>query len=78
MATEQPLVRGGAQTNAATLVTATTGAVVWSLETALFHGALPGPLYVLVQLGVPWLCGQLAAELTYRRARRRLDCPKAA
>lgn len=66
----------GAQVQTATLVTATTGMVVWTAEQILFHGALPGPVYGFLQLAVPYLCGRLGAELAYRSARRRLDCPK--
>ena len=69
------LQRPGAQVQAATLTTATTGMVVWALESTLFHGTLPGPLYAFLQLAVPALCGRLGAELAYRRAKHRLDCP---
>lgn len=67
----------GPQVHAATLTTATTGAVIWAVQTYLFSGAqVPGPLYVFLQLGVPALCGRLSAEFTYRRARHRLDFPR--
>lgn len=72
---EQRPAPPGPQVQAATLTTATTGVVIWALEFYLFHGALPGPLYGFVQLAVPVLCGRLGAEIAYRHARRRLDCP---
>ena len=65
----------GPQSNAATLTTATTGVVVLALERWLFHGALPPEVYLFVQLAIPAACGRLAAEVTYRRAVRHLDCP---
>lgn len=72
-----PPQRPGPQVHAASLTAATTGAVLWAAQTYLFHGAdVPGPLYGFLQLGVPALCGRLSAELTYRRAQRRLDIPQ--
>lgn len=75
---EQTLTPPGAQVQAATLTTATTGLVVYGVEQAWFHGSLPGPVYGFLQLAVPAACGLLAAQLAYWRARRRLDCPKGA
>lgn len=66
----------GSQVNASNLVTATTGVVLWSLESFAFHGSVPPPVYAFVMLGVPMLCGRLSAELAYRRALRRAECPK--
>jgi hypothetical protein len=65
----------GAQANAASITAATVGLVLWMLESYLFHGAVPAEVAGFVILGVPWLSGRVAAELAYRRARRRLDTP---
>lgn len=74
---EQPLTRPGAQVHAASLTTATAGAVLWAVQTYAFRGGeIPGPLYGFLQLGIPALCGRLGAELAYRRARCRLDTPE--
>ena len=67
----------GAQANAASLTAATVGLILWTLESYVFHGAVPAEVAGVVILGVPWLSGRVAAELAYRRARRRLDCPPA-
>lgn len=76
--TEEPLSRPGPQVHAASLSAATAGAVIWSIQTYVFRGnEIPGPVYGFLQLGVPALCGRLSAELAYRRARHRLDFPRA-
>ena len=67
----------GPQVRAGNLTTATTGLIIWGMENALFHNALPGAVYAFIVLAVPALCGRLGAELAYRRALRRLDCPQA-
>lgn len=72
-----PLSKPGPQVHAASLTAATTGFVVWGVQTYLFHGnEVPGPLYGFLQLAVPALCGRLGAEVAYRRARRHLDTPQ--
>ena len=65
----------GAQSNAASLTAATVGLSLWGLERYVFHGAVPAEVAGFVILAVPWLSGRLAAELAYRRARRRMDGP---
>lgn len=59
----------GPQVNAASMTAATTGMLIWSLEHWAFRGAVPGPVYLFVQLAVPYGLGHLGAHLAYRRAR---------
>lgn len=75
MPSEQ-LTRPGAQVNAASLTTATVGVTLWAIERYAFQGGVPPEVAAFVVLAVPALCGRLGAELAYRRARRRLDCPE--
>lgn len=74
---EQTLTPPGAQVQAASLTTATVGLVLWSAERFVFRGGLPPEVAAFLVLAVPYACGRLGAELAYRSARRRLDCPKA-
>ena len=74
MAIEQRPQPPGPQVQAASMTTATTGLVIWIAEDLVFRGTLPGSVHAFLQLGIPWLCGVLAARMTYRRAIGRLDC----
>lgn len=73
---ERPIPPGG-QANTASLTTASAGLFLWILDRYLFHGTVPAEVATFVWLAFPALCGRLGAQIHYRRAKARLDYPKA-
>lgn len=70
---DEPVTPPGSQSNAASLTASTTGVILWAMDRYLFHGTVPYEVATFVMVAVPALSGRLAAQLAYRRARRRLD-----
>jgi hypothetical protein len=56
-------------------VSASTTAVVWVASHFVFRGVVPEEVVGVIQYGVPLGLSALAAELRWRTARRRGECP---
>jgi hypothetical protein len=56
-------------------VGSTTGAITWAAGRFLFRGEVPPEVFGVIQWGVPLGLAALAAEVRWRTARRRGECP---
>lgn len=64
--------RHGAPIAAASVTSATTAFVVWTVDRLVFHGGgMPPEVYGFLQIAVPSAMGFLGAEFVYWRQQRR-------